>query len=127
MNRLIGQSFEVVEQVNDWEHTGNDAILFWQDGRIKYALSHEQDCCETVYIEDICGDLTDLENTPILMAEESSNSDFNPNEYESATWTFYKLGSQKGYVDIRFFGNSNGYYSESAHFMEFDESGNHIY
>lgn len=127
MNRLIGQFFELVERVNDWKHTGNDAILFWQDSRIKYALSHQQDCCEHVYIEDICGDLIDLENTPILMAEESSNSDFNPTQYESATWTFYKFGTQKGYVDIRFFGSSNGYYSESVDLIEFDESGNRIY
>lgn len=124
MNRLIGQSFEIVERVNDWDRTGNDAILFWQNGHIKYALSHQQDCCEHVYIEDICGDLSDLEGTAILMSEESSNYS---NEHESATWTFYKLGTLKGYVDIRFFGRSNGYYSESAQFMKFNESGNQIY
>lgn len=79
---------------------------------------HEQDCCESVYIEDICGDLADLVDAEILFAEEVSGetpvSDSNGYEPDSCTWTFYRFQTTKGSVDVRWYGESNGYYSESV-------------
>ena len=92
----------------------------------RYGLFHCQDCCEHVYIESIVGDLNDLLGTENLMAEEATSTTghiiddpFQPKpveENESQTWTFYKLRTIKGSVDIRWHGVSNGYYSESVTF-----------
>lgn len=75
-------------------------------------LYHEQDCCESVYVESVVGDIQDLIGHPLTLAEEASNDD--PDALESGTWTFYKLATVKGYVDIWFYGSSNGYYSEGV-------------
>jgi len=85
----------------------------------RYRLYHHQDCCESVYIESIVGDLQDLVGSEILIAEEvdgETPADFNSDVHESYTWTFYKFATRKGYVDIRWLGTSNGYYSERVDF-----------
>jgi hypothetical protein len=80
---------------------------------------HSQDCCEHVRIEDIVGDLSDLEGVELLKAEETHNlfdiiRNIDKEFDESGTWTFYKFATRKGYVDVRWLGESNGYYSESV-------------
>ena len=104
-----------------------DEIVFELRNGEKYKMYHEQDCCESVYIEDINGDLDDLINTPLLIAEEAINPPLHPSVVvpgydQSYTWTFYKFGTLRGYVTIRWFGNSNGYYSESVDFAQIQEA-----
>ena len=65
-------------------------------------------------VEDIVGQLADLVGKPILLAEESSEAG---SETDSCTWTFYRFATEKGAVTVRFYGESNGYYSESVDFV----------
>ena len=102
---LEGETFIHIEQ-------NEDEILFHTANKQTIRMYHEQDCCESVTIEDICGDLDDLLNSPIIWADASESSDKNASE--SATWTFYRLGTNQGSVTIRWYGESNGYYSESV-------------
>ncbi len=115
---LVGKTLVSVKNNND------DEMIFTLDNGETYKLFHNQDCCESVSIEDIIGDLNDLVGSPILMAEEVTHSDENPEgtpskDYQdSFTWTFYKLATIKGYVTIRWYGESNGYYSERVDFCK---------
>lgn len=120
VNELVGKTLTEVKQ------NGDKLIFVTNEGKA-YKLYHYQDCCESVTIEDIIGDLNDLVGSPILLAEEVYN--YKPvsdgdikktnesNDYGGCTWTFYKFATIKGYVDVRWFGESNGYYSESVDFV----------
>lgn len=94
-------------------------ILFITECGKKYIMYHRQECCESVSIEDITEDYKEiLIGNKILMAEVSDHSKDN-GDCDHETWTFYKLATIKGYVDIRWYGASNGYYSEAVDFKEF--------
>lgn len=130
---LKGRQLIKVERVTLGERSvaedGGDVLYFYVDTGHVFKMYHKQDCCEDVYIESIVGDLDDLLKGPILKAEKSTSGNMAPPkraydpdedpEYrkpESYTWTFYKLATIGGYVDILWFGESNGYYSERVHF-----------
>lgn len=122
ISEMKGKTFTKVYKRN------GDTELVFENDEERYVFFHSQDCCESVTIDDIVGDLEDLQGSPLIMAEEYSTRDAtgtgammetflilaNDSRGESYTYTFYKFATIKGYVDIRWFGESNGYYSEDV-------------
>jgi hypothetical protein len=88
IQELIGKTISKIDKESD-------RIEFTMSTGEKYLMYHNQDCCESVTIEDIIGDLNDLIGNPILEASERSSKE-NPHgitkeDQDSFTWTFYHL------------------------------------
>lgn len=108
---MVGKTFDRVTQ------DGCDSLMFHHEqGAIEFY--YEPDCCANCTIEDVAGDLNDLVGSPILMAElvtsYTNPPDRPDNTDDSFTWSFYKFATAKGYVTVRWYGSSNGYYSEEV-------------
>lgn len=116
IKHMVGQIPVKVEKGES--SRGQDELVFVMEGGDKFTFTHIQDCCESVGIEDINGDLSDLVGTTLLVAEE--RTEWGETEWGTYTWTFYTFRSLKGSVDVRWCGESNGYYSESVD-LEFIE------
>lgn len=116
-SKLVGKILE--EIIINEEKT---CMTFTTINGDKYKMYHHQNCCESVYIEDIIGDIEDLIGSPIIMASEDSSNDNPPGvvkEYQNSfTWTFYNIATAKGHVIFRWYGESNGYYSEEVDFVQ---------
>ena len=114
-------------------YVADDEIEFiGMNGVPLFLMFHEQDCCEDVHIDEVIGDWDDLIGTPIFLAEVVSNwedpraaKNEDDDDYwslpDSLTWTFYKLSTMKGSVTIRWYGTSNGYYSEEVSICRWSE------
>jgi len=112
MAQMLGKTFVQVTG-----SVGSGEMTFVTAQGEQFMFAHQQDCCESVRINDIVGDLQDLCGSPMLLAEQVQGEtpvDFEEEYHESVTWTFYKFATRKGYVDVRWLGESNGYYSEGV-------------
>lgn len=95
--------------------SSDDEVRFKTETGKTILFYHGQACCETVEVEDICGDLEDLIGSPIIRSELRTSYENPKHKYdESITWTFYEFATIKGSVTIRWYGESNGCYSESV-------------
>lgn len=97
-------------------------LIYCKNGKV-VEFFHDQECCESVWIED--GEMllngidifTDCEWCKLEIAEQSDEYEDCkpiPKHDDSFTWTFYKFTTNKGYDTIRWYGTSNGCYSESV-------------
>jgi hypothetical protein len=115
---LLGKTLVRIE-IETLKYDG-DVIKFFTSENEEYRMYHDQDCCESVELIDF--DRSEIEillDSPILMAEVETNEA--DTSWGSETWTFYKLATIKGYVTLRWYGESNGYYSESVSFYKITE------
>lgn len=95
----------------------SDRVEFTLENGKKISMYHCQDCCESVGVDYIEGDINDIIGTPVIEAYEDNEEPETPVwEYapESHTWTSFTFITEKGKVVIRWLGVSNGYYSESV-------------
>jgi hypothetical protein len=111
---------------------GDDVLRLWFSDGTAFEMYHSQDCCESVWLDDVIGDWSDIIGFQILEASkreqskreqskrerEQSEGEFpkgdNCHHADSYTWTFYELRTIRGFVQLRWYGSSNGYYSESV-------------
>ena len=117
MKRFIGETITKIEG-----KVGYGYLVFSCASGKKFKMFHEHDCCEDVHVDEIIGDIQDIIGSPIVLAEESTSNE-NPEGVkidcqDSFTWTFYRLGTIRGDVVIRWYGESNGYYSEDVDIEE---------
>lgn len=111
---LIGKTLAKIEAI------GNDRLTFICTDGTAYAAYHMQDCCESVGIHDIAGDLQSLIGLPITSAtcdvSKEWPADVVQEGSESFTWTTHTLGTEAALVRVRWLGESNGWYGEDVHF-----------
>jgi hypothetical protein len=101
---------KVLENVT---YNKEDEILtfYFTNGDV-YEMFHEQDCCESVYLEDGYDDLMFLIGQEILQAYVTSNS--GDDDGGTYTYTYYNISTFLNSATLRWYGSSNGYYSEAV-------------
>lgn len=102
---------EVIASIDGMEKDSRQITFHCESGN-SFTMYHAQDCCEIVSVEDVCGDASDVIGGMVVSAEERTDS--GEIEYGRQTFTFYDIQTTKGSVNIRWNGESNGYYSESV-------------
>ena len=83
-----------------------------------YAFYHEQDCCESVYLTQVDGISDKIIGSRIVIAEVVT--DEKDTEHSHITWSFYKIGTNKGMIDFRWQGESDGGYSEIVNLVKIE-------
>lgn len=119
---------------NDESFTDMNALKIETEDGLVFYIYHDQDCCEDVHIADVNGDWNDLIGTEILVAEERSeeykivyedvDDDEDEDDYyigELLGYTFYTFRTRKGDFDLRFEGESNGYYGVDVDFLCYND------
>lgn len=111
---LLGQIIERIEGAE----TGQEYVVFdLADGR-RFQMYHLQDCCETVAVHST-DNLAAVIGKPIVSA---LHIEGDPKGFayhgESHTFTTFRISTAEDTAEIRWLGESNGYYGEYVSFAE---------
>lgn len=104
------------------DDSANGDLRFTMDDGSVYEMGYIPDCCATCDIESGLSDLQAMVGQKLVSVSMDTSSerpaDVAKPEYEpeSQTWTFYTFRSNEATAQLRWFGESNGYYSESVTF-----------
>ena len=109
---------EVISKVN----ADSGTLTFKTESGRNVEFHHYQDCCESVYISKIKGDLNSLIGKKITCVEEYfpdiEGAGLDERPYDSYTITQHVFTAGDIKVTVYWLGESNGYYSESVHIRE---------
>lgn len=100
--------------------TGDEtAEIVFEDGS-SLLLWHEQDCCEHVVLDEIQGSVATAVGERVLDAVVHRSIDEDEDALsmdlydDSFTWTYYTIRTRNATLVFRWYGASNGYYSEEV-------------
>lgn len=111
IEELKGETITLIERNQDEE------IVFTCASGRRFRMYHNQDCCESVAIGSVDGDILSIVGRAIIRAREEPGHE-DGGKYESVTFTDFILATETSEVTIHWVGESNGYYSESVEFIE---------
>lgn len=112
---------KTITGVDGLELGSGKVVITFEDG-CSLHMWHSQSCCESVSIEDIDSSVVSLDGAIFYDLEVYTKE--GSSDWGEETYTFYTLKTDRGYVWIRWFGSSNGYYSTgvSTKYCEAGES-----
>lgn len=113
---------KTITKIEGLETGSYDVTFYCSDGSV-YRMYPDDDTFLygndiDIAIEDICGDVDCLIGNEIKKAEVRRSEKIDGNWHMPEVWTFYTLATVKGYVDIRWYGTHNGYYSAEVNFWK---------
>ena len=111
LKEVIGKT---IKRVDGLEEESELVEIHFTDNT-KLRFMHWQSCCENVALNDfeLTTSLDKIVGGIINDAREDV-SDGDGDDWVSQTWTFYNINTSKGCINMRWLGESNGYYSESV-------------
>lgn len=109
---IKSELIDYVDLVKD-KYGNTEIVMIEFESGSTLKFYHEQDCCESVYLESVDNNIDNLQGSKLLGIEEVAQKG-NEDDYGSKTWTFYKIKTTAGYFTFRWLGESNGHYSETV-------------